>query len=205
MKLIGTFNIQYANCLLAEKRMVLRGDRDRGDEVKLDLYTNETSQVLTINITEGIRIEKMRTNPSAGNKKRLDIYLFDYQLDDVIAVLEKFVSSQVITFDVTERAVPDPTGMEHPNGLELGEIQTITSIDANYVVYLISTESKIEGSSKLYIEAERKKGNKFHIGSTLNSDIKVANMGESCIQLDIAYKDTKRLLNSMKLTKKLLM
>jgi hypothetical protein len=204
MELLGTCEIQYANNLLSSKKAVLRTDRDRGDNPYVELYSVSPEQKLLMRIIGDVKSEDMTSNPHAGAKDRTDIYLFDFQLDNVINVLEPFVDSLSIEFDDTPRSIPNPTGMEHPEGLSLGEIHAITSLTALCVVNYADKFFSVSATSKLFIEAERKRGNKFHIGAKMSGITTAANSNVNCFELWIDYSDTKRFLHAMKGAKKLL-
>ena len=93
---------------------------------------------------------------------------------------------------MTHLEVCKPTGMEHPEGLSLKEIHAITSLTALCVVNYADKFFSVSASSKLFVEAERKRGNKFHIGAKMSSITTAANSNVNCFELWIDYSDTKR-------------
>jgi hypothetical protein len=205
MELLGKCEIQYVNNLLSSKKAVLRADRDRGDNPYVKFYSVPSEQKLLMRIVGDVKTEEMTSNPRVGAKDRTDIYFFDFQLDNAINILEPFVESLSIEFDDTPRSIPNPTGMEHPDGLSLGEIYTITSFVAQCVANYADKSFSVSASSKLFVEAERKRGNKFHIGINMSSSItSAANGNVNSFELWIDYSDTKRFLHAMKVAKKLL-
>ena len=142
---------------------------------------------------------------SAGcAKDRADFYLFDYHLNNAINILEPFVNSLTVDFDIEPRNTPDPTGMEHPTGLALGQINGITSINGYYCANFADECFSLGAESKFFIEAERKRGNKFHIGIPIKADIDSAISETNEFNLYVDYEDTKRLLYAMKLAKETL-
>lgn len=204
MKLLGKCNLQYANHLYSKKKTVLRSDRERGDEPYAEFFDIYSLQKLYIKISGDISSEVMRSNPRAGAKDRLDIYFFDFQLDNVINILEPYVNSLAVEFDDIPRNVTDPTGMEHPDGITLGEIYPITSLTAKCTVNYADESISILSESKLYLEAERKKGDKFHIGAQMNGGISFESKEMNCFEIWIDYSDTKRFLHAIMIAKNLL-
>lgn len=204
MQLLGKCEVQYANNLLSAKKVVLRSDRERGDNPHAEFYSVPNEQSLFIRIVGDVRPEDMSSNPYAGAKDRMDIYLFDFQLDNAINVIEPFVNSLSIEFDDTPRSIPDPTGMEHPDGLRLGQIYTITSLTSKCIINYADKSFSVTATPKLFLEAERKRGNKFHIGAKMPGTISTANGNDNCFELWINYSDTKRFVHAMKVAKKLL-
>lgn len=204
MELLGTCEVQYVNNLLSSKKVVLRADRDRGDNPYAEFYSVPSEQKLLMRIVGDVKTEDMTSNPRAGAKDRTDIYFFDFQLDNAINILESFVGSLSIEFDDTPRSIPNPAGMEHSDGLPLGEIHTITSLIAQCLANYADKSFSISASSKLFVEAERKRGNKFHIGINMRSVVSLANGKVNSVELWIDYSDTKRFLHAMKVAKKLL-
>ena len=63
MELLGKCEAQYANNLLASKRVVLRTDRNRGDNPFIEFYLNETEKNVIIRIFNTVHIEDMKSNP----------------------------------------------------------------------------------------------------------------------------------------------
>lgn len=204
MELLGTCEVQYVNNLLSSKKVVLRADRDRGDNPNVSFYSLTSEQKILMRFGGGMTIEDMKSNPNAGAKDRTDIYIFDFQLDDVINIFERFVSSLSIEFDDGPRSIPNPTGMEHPEGLPLGTIYTITSLTAQCVANYAEKSFSVTARSKLFIEAERKRGNKFHIGTNMSGIVTAANGNDNSFELWIDYTDTKRFLHAMKVAQKML-
>lgn len=207
MKLLEKCIAQYANNLLASKELVLRTDRDRGDNPFIEFYSDEADQKLIIIILNTVYIEDMTSDPALGAKNRTDIHFSISQLDDIIDILSPFIDSLSITFDDTPRSTPDPTGMEYPNGLPLGETKTITWIPARMIVNYADKDFSIEATKvKVYIDVEKyKKENKirkkFHLGANMGTTILKKADSVNNFELLIDYSQLKRFLYSMKVAK----
>jgi len=207
MKLLGKCRAQYANNLLASKKLVLRTDRDRGDNPFIEFYSNEADQKLVIIILNNVYIEDMTSNPALGAKNRTDIHFNISQLDAIIDILSPFIDPLSITFDDTPRSTPDPTGMEYPNGLPLGETKPITWITARMIVNYADKDFSIEATKvKVYIEVEKyKNGNKirkkFHLGANMGTAILKKAGSVNNFELLIDYSQLKRFLHSMNVAK----
>jgi len=139
---------------VASKKLVLRTDRDRGDNPFIEFYSNETDQNLVIRIFNTVHIEDMNSNPALGAKNRTDMHFNEAQLDPIINTLSPFIESLSITFDDAPRSTPDPTGMEYPGGLPLGITKSITKISARILANYADKDFSVE-APKIYIDAEK--------------------------------------------------
>jgi len=205
MELLGKCEAQYANNLLASKRVVLRTDRNRGDNPFIEFYLNETEKNVIIRIFNTVHIEDMKSNPTQGSKNRTDIHFNDVQIDPIIETLSPFINSLSITFDDVPRNTPDPTGMEYPGGLPLGEIKkSITEIPARIFANYADRGFSVR-ATKIYIDAEKYKENrfKFHIGAGMGKNILDKVDDINSFKLYINYCQLKRFLHSMNIAKKL--
>lgn len=203
MELLGKHEAQYANNLLASKRLVLRADRDRGDNPFIEFYFNKTDKNLIIRIINTIHIEDMKSDPTQGAKNRTDIHFNEAQLDPIIKTLSPFINSLSLNFDDVPRNTPDPTGMEHPSGLPLGKIkESVTEVPARIFANYADKGFSVR-ATKIYIDVEKYKENKFHIGAIMDKKIldKVDDINSFKIYID--YSQLKRLLHSMNIAKKL--
>lgn len=206
MKILGQCNVQYANSLLAEKSIVLRADRNRGDNPILTLIANDETQDLFLEINGDIKVETMTSDPTRGAKNRIDIYLLKDVLSDFIFLLESFVNQLNIVFDDTPRSSPDPTGMEHPTGIPLGKIKNITWINGICVLNYADNNFSMEIMTKFFIDAEHKGGKKYHIGisgsaKNVSKELKNSNF----FRLILPYSQLKRFFYSLKIADKWLM
>jgi hypothetical protein len=203
MKLLGQCEVQCASNFLSSKKLVLRTDRDRGDNPFIRFYSNETNSNLVIRIFNTIRIENMISNSEKGDKDRTDIYFNEIQLDLIINILSPFIDSLSITFNDSPRRTPNPTGMEYPGGLPLSIKENITNIPARLLANYAEKDFTVE-ASLIYIEFEKpKKGNRFHIGAKMNKTILDKANGINSFELFIDYSHLKRFLQSMNIVKKL--
>lgn len=201
MKLLGRCKAQYASNLVASKKLVLRTDRDRGDNPFIEFYSNEADQKLVIKILNTVYIEDMSSNPALGAKNRTDIHFNESQLDAIINILSPFIDSLSITFDDTPRSTSDPTGMEYPNGLPLGETKPITWIPARMIANYANKDFSIE-ATKIYIDAEKyKRGNKFHLGANMSTAILNKAGSINSFELLVDYSQLKRFLHTMNVAK----
>jgi hypothetical protein len=204
MKLLGKCEAQYACNLVASKKLVLRTDRDEGDNPFIGFYSDEINHNLVIRIFNTIRIEDMISNSALGAKDRTDIHFNEIQLDPIINTLSPFIESLSITFNDVPRSTPDPTGMEYPGGLPLCIKKTITNIPARILANYAEKDFTV-GASKIYIEDEKypKRGNKFHIGAEMNTTILDKADDINSFELLIDYSQLKRFLQSINIAKKL--
>ena len=201
MKLLGRCKAQYASNLVASKKLVLRTDRDRGDNPFIEFYSNEADQKLVIKILNTVHIEDMISNPAWGAKNRTDIHFNESQLDAIIDILSPFIDSLSTTFDDAPRSTPDPTGMEYPNGLPLGKTKPITWIPARMIVNYADKDFSIV-ATKIYIDAEKyTRGNKFHLGARMSTTILNKAGSVNNFELLIDYSQLKRFLHSMNVAK----
>lgn len=201
MKLLGRCKAQYASNLVASKKLVLRTDRDRGDNPFIEFYSNEADQKLVIKILNTVYIEDMSSNPALGAKNRTDIHFNESQLDAIINILSPFIDSLSIAFDDTPRSTSDPTGMEYPNGLPLGETKPITWIPARMIANYANKDFSIE-ATKIYIDAEKyKRGNKFHLGANMSTAILNKAGSINSFELLVDYSQLKRFLHTMNVAK----
>ena len=201
MKLLGRCKAQYASNLVASKKLVLRTDRDRGDNPFIEFYSNEADHKLVIKILNTVHIEDMNSNPALGAKNRTDIHFNESQLDAIINILTPFIGSLSITFDDTPRSTPDPTGMEYPNGLPLGKTKPITWIPARMTVNYADEDFSIE-ATKIYIDAEKYgRGNKFHLGANMSTTILNKASSINSFELLVDYSQLKRFLHTMNVAK----
>lgn len=206
MNHLGNCNIQYARNFCRSKKLVLSADRDQGDCPIASLYDKPDTQELLIYILQDIQIEDMRSDPRAGNKERADFYFRLDMLPDLISILDPFVSSLSVSFDDTPRYTPDPTGMEHPNGIPLGEIfhQYSTNLFARCTACYGQMGFQITSRSRLFLDPENKRGKKFHLGLTMNSPVEPASERENYFLLCLKYPDLKRFLSSVKIAQTIL-
>lgn len=203
MKLLGKHEAQYANNLLACKRLVLRTDRKRGDNPFIEFYFNKADKNLIIRIINTIHIEDMKSDPTQGAKNRTDIHFNEAQLDPIIETLSPFINSLSLNFDDVPRNTPDPTGMEHSSGVPLGKIKAhITEVPARIFANYADRGFSVR-ATMIYIDVEKYKENKFHIGAIMDKKIldKVDDINSFKIYID--YSQLKRLLHSMNIAKKL--
>lgn len=201
MKLLGRCKAQYASNLVASKKLVLKTDRDRGDDPFIEFYSNETDQNLVIRIFNTVHIEDMNSNPELGAKNRTDLHFNEAQLDPIINTLSPFIESLSITFDDAPRSTPDPTGMEYPGGLPLGITKSITKIPARILANYADKDFSVE-ASKIYIDAEKyTRGNKFHIGASMSTNILGKADNINSFELLINYSQLKRFLHTMYVAK----
>ena len=202
MILLGKCAAQFARNLLACEEITLVTDRDNGDNPEARFYSDDENKKLVIKILNDINIDEMTSNPSAGAKNRTDIHFNDSQLDAIISILEPFINSLEIEFDDTPRNSPDPTGMEHPDGLPLGITQNITWIKAMIKVNYADKGFSIIDTSKMYIDAEEYwRGKKYHFGVSMNTNFEQKNLKSNSFEILIDYNQLKRLLNSMNVAK----
>jgi len=202
MKLLGRCKAQYASNLVASKKLVLRTDRDRGDNPFIEFYSNETDQKLVIRIFNTAQVEDMNSNPARGDKNRTDIHFNESQLDAIINILSSFIDSLSITFDDVPTSTPDPTGMEYPDGFPLGELKPSTWIPARMIVNYADRDFSVE-ATKIYIDTEKykKRGNKFHIGAIMSTNILGKADNINSFKLLIDYSQLKRFLHTMNVAK----
>ena len=202
MELLGRCKAQYASNLVASKKLVLRTDRDRGDNPFIEFYSNEADQKLVIKILNTVHIEDMISNPARGAKNRTDIHFNESQLDAIINILSPFIDSLSITFDDAPRSTPDPTGMEYPNGLPLGKTKPITWILTRMIVNYADKDFSVE-ATKIYIDAEKYiRGNKFHLGASMSTTILNKAGSINSFELLVDYSQLKRFLHTMNIAKK---
>lgn len=206
MKYLGKCDVQYANNLFAEYNMVLRADRQRFDNPIAEFYTLENTQELLIDISSDLNCELMQTNPYEGNKSRTDVYFVHSELDNIISILESLVNSLDVEFDIATRRTPDPTGMEHPGGISLGEIfnSYSTNLKVKCDVCYANESKKICVNSKMYVEPENKNGKKLHLGIGTNSGKFVPADKVNSMKLFIPYSELKRFLQCIKNSKNFL-
>lgn len=203
MTLLGECEAQYVNNLLSSRKIVLRTDRDAGNNPTVKILTDDTEENLIIQFSSDISVQPMLSNPKEGAKDRTDIHFNKKQIDAVINILQPYVTSLRILFDDTPRTSPDPTGLEHPNGLPLGVTHKITYIEgivkANYGSHGFMTYS----SGKIYLDAERyARGEKIHFGISMSNHI-TGNIYEyNSLELIIPNNQLKRFLHSLKVAKK---
>ena len=206
MKYIGKCNVQYANNLCGTYNLVLRADRQRLDEPVAEFYTIENTKELLINISNDLSCEVLKSNSQEGNKSRTDIYFLCSELDNIINILEPLVNSLDVEFDITSRTTPNPTGLEHPGGILLGEIFNAysTNIKAKCEVCYAKENKKICINSRMYVEPENKNGKKLHLGISMNSNQFVSTDKINTIKLFIPFTELKRFLQCIRNSKKFL-
>lgn len=166
--------MQYAQCLWGPRRLVLNVDRDSGENPSLQLISNDTDETLTLRIYNDVHTENMQSQSNEGAKKRMDIHIKMQHIPSILEVLEPFVDSLNVTFDEAPRTSPDPTGMEHPNGLPLGNTSPITWVKALTIANFVSEgfSVKTRPDEKLYMDAENySRGARVHFGiRNINED-----------------------------------
>jgi len=191
--------IQYASNLLSSEQLVLRADRDRGDNPMVEVYSLPSEFKLLLKILGDVNVETMQSNPNAGAKSRSDFYFAYGHLDALINIIEPFIKTISVKFDDSPRITPDPTGMEHSDGIPLGYIYNqqstnfVATCEVNYSERFCATTT-----SKLYIEPELKRGQKLHFGITMSENISKSTDNSNYFKVYIEYKDVKRLLHSVK-------
>lgn len=201
MNLLGRCEAQYANNLVLSERLVLRTDRDRGDNPLIEFYTDDKSQNMLARIYNTICIENMNSNPSLGAKNRTDIHFNEIQLNEVKTIISPFINTLSVAFDDTPRSTPDPTGLEYPGGMPLGKNQKITWIPACILVNYAEKNFSIE-TSKIYIDAERyARGNKYHLGASMSTRLLEKADNINSFILIIPYSQLKRFLHTMIIAK----
>lgn len=204
MEFLGICEAQYASNLLSSKRIVLRTDRDRGDNPFMEFYYLSQIQKLRIRICNTVYIEDMKSDPSLGAKDRIDIHFNEVQLDAIISILTPFINSLSITFDDAPRSTPDPTGTEYPGGMSLGEIKNITLIPAILRANYANRNFFVEATG-IYADAEKYiRGNKYHLGARINKkSMGIIDIIDdiNSFELLIEYSQLKRFLHSMNVAK----
>ncbi len=203
MKNLGTCNVQYANNLLKTNQRVLRADRDRNDAPKMNIYVSELTEELLLNISNDLTIEIMDSDSKKGNKSRTDIYFLTSELDNLISILEPFVGALDVKFDTVAQTSPNPTGLEHSEGLQLGKIYSGlgTYINVKCEVHYAENHIQTYTNSKMYIEPEDKRGKKLHLGISMSENICVSVEPINCINIYVGFKDLKKFLHTVKIAK----
>ena len=197
MNHLGSCNAQYANNLASLKQLVLRTDRDSGDNPQIDFYVDNENEILLCRIYNSVKIEEMQSNPNKGAKSRTDIHFNDTQLNVIINILTPFIESINIDFDDTQRTAPDPTGTEYHGGMPLGRTNAITWIPAEIKANYYDLDFSVL-ATRIYIDAEHYvKGYKYHIGATMSENFYQCSENENCFELRIKYVHLKRFLHSM--------
>ncbi|MFL2077195.1 hypothetical protein [Marinilactibacillus psychrotolerans] len=168
MKKINSYEINYANHLLGPKKLVLRGDRSRGDNPILDIYSDDDSNLI-LKIENGIQVEDMASNPRNGAKERFDIHLGTNILKKLIDDLNTFISSEGLVLDTKNYTLSDPTGTEHVDGLLLGKVKPLTMFPASCNIFY-QYANTIAQSDMVYIDAENyPKKKRHHMGGSTKS------------------------------------
>ncbi|KNZ42451.1 hypothetical protein [Acetobacterium bakii] len=206
MRKLGETEVQYAQCLWGPIARVLNSIRDREDDPTITLNANDTEQILSLKVTRDLQEEMMTSSANAGAKKRIDLHIADEQLDSFIEILEAFVSGLNINFDEASRQAPDPTGLEHPNGLSLGATEPITWVRAECSAYFKNSNVHVKTSTsgQIYLDAEKyERGRRIHFGiRNISQDTSSTGYVENTIELKIPYAQLKRFLHSIKIGKK---
>lgn len=201
MELLGKCEAQYANNLVSSKRLVLRTDRDRGDNPFIEFYSDAGSHNLLARIYNTVHIENMDSSPSLGAKNRTDIHFNESQLDNIRGIITPFIDTLAVTFDDAPKSTPDPTGMEYPGGMPLGVTKTITWIPARVLANYADNNFSVE-ASKIYIDAEHySRGNKYHLGASMSTGILHRSDNINSFELIIPYNQLKRFLHTITVAK----
>lgn len=201
MELLGKCEAQYANNLISSKQIVLRTDRDSGDDPFIAFYSDAEAQSLVARIYNTVHIEKMDSSPVLGAKDRTDIHFNESQIDKIRDIITPFIGSLSITFDDAPRSTPDPTGTEYPGGMPLGVTKTITWVPACVLANYAEQDFAVE-SSKIYIDAEHyARGNKYHLGASMRTDILQKSDPDNSFKLIIPYNQLKRFLHTITVAK----
>jgi hypothetical protein len=200
MNKIGVIEIQCVSNFLGAKKLVLRSDRVEKDNPIMELFDDHANQQVICFITQDIRIENMRTSPFQGKKERTDIYISNTSLDDLKQVFDKEIISlenDNIKFDITAKTSPNPTGLEHSNGLALGKIENITNINTTMEAIYFDEGLKVTSAqnTKTYVEAEHcPKGKRLHFGIAKMNSLLTGSLGnENMFIIKIPYSQLKKL------------
>jgi len=205
MALLGTTEIQYAQCLWGPKEQVLTVDRTKNNNPLMRFESNSETEDLIITVFNDISVENMYSEKDKGAKKRIDIHIALEQIQGVLDILEPFVNSLDVSFDEAPRNSPDPTGTEHPKGLSLGKTDKITwvkgLVQASFSSEGYTVQTKSNG--QIFIDAENyQRGARLHLGiNNLSQTIDILDY-ESIFKLTIKYSQLKRFVQAIKVAKK---
>ena len=206
MRELGNVNIQYAQLLWGPIKKALNVKRDRGDNAKVKFMADDSQEVLILRIDNDVRSEVMTSVSNQGAKKRMDIHIATEHLEKFIEILSSFVGSLSIRFDEASRQSPDPTGMEHPDGLPLGRTEALTWIKTQAVAYFSDEDICIQTrqNAQLYLDAENyARGSRIHFGiRNFTNSMEFNSEATNYIELRIPYTQLKRLLHTIKVGKK---
>ena len=207
MRELGETDIQYAQCLWGPEACVLNSKRDRGDKTTISLLANDNEKKLYL-IIKDLDEETMKSSSNAGAKKRIDLHIADEHLSSFIAILESFVKVLKVKFDEANRQAPDPTGMEHPNGLSLGTISPMNWVRGECRAYFKKSNIIVETSAsrkKIYLDVEKYIiGRRIHFGisNIIQANNATTSYKNNVIELKIPYSQTKIFLHFLKFAKK---
>lgn len=206
MKYLGQCEVQFARHLLAPKKLVLSTDRIRGDKPIVQIFTLEDRSKILFKIHNDVRIENMKSNPREGAKDRLDVYFAYEHLDGILSILEPYMNSLRVYFDDAPRRTPDPTGMEHENGISLGYIfsESGTYIKVESAAYYGAQCFCARANASMYVETEIKRGKRFHMGIRMKDEMQKINSGPNCFAICMPWTELKRFVYAVKLAKNIL-
>lgn len=196
-------NVNYVNYLENTTKTVLRADRDAGNSPELAISKDDCNRVISFKFFNDLIIENMKSDPSQGKKRRIDIHFTNEQT----IALYKYFQTNVEALNISEKihytSTTNPTGREWSRGKPLARTnKSLTNF--NCIVEIGKSESKeiMRFNTKLYIDAEiyNFKGRKFHLGASLDDPIiEDFNENQNTVIIKLNYDYIPKFLESIKI------